>query len=201
MRKPTLAILLAGGLVAGPLVTPASAVTVEELFSLKANGLSDDILVALIETDGSVFRLAPDDVVILYRRGLSERVILAMIATARREAPIETDIQPVPIVQVPPTIVQPVQVVHASPTVEVEVPVAVPVAVPVYVPVDRHPRKPDTDNRRDSQVYWGYGGHLRPDAWGQPRQREPERPPARGSDKGDDKKDDKRGSDPPARRR
>ncbi len=155
MRHLTIATLLASGLLTGPFVAPATAVTVDELFSLKANGLSDDILVALIESDGSVFRLLPEDVVTLYRRGLSERVILAMIGTSRgRPQPAEIVI-PAPAQQ---TIVQPVQVVNSAP-VEVYVPVEVPVSV--FVPVV-NPPEPD---RRDKPVYWGFGGQLRPDAW------------------------------------
>ena len=188
MRQLALATLLVVGPLTGPLVTPASAVTVEELFSLKANGLSDDILVALIQSDGSVFELLPEDVVMLYRRGLSETVILAMIGTSRRahEAPAET----VTPIRAQETIVQPVQVMNHSSPVEVYVPVN------VYVPVDS--RRPDRSHQPDrSTTYWGFGGQLRPDAWGQPRQRESEknREPDR------DRKGDDRTPPPPARRR
>jgi hypothetical protein len=156
MRHLTIATLLAAGLLTGPFVAPATAVTIEELFSLKANGLSDDILVALIASDGSVFRLVPEDVVTLYRRGLSERVILAMIGTSRgRPQPPAEMVTPVPGQQ---TIVQPVQVVNSAP-VEVYVPVEVPVTV--FVPVINPPEL----EKRDKPVYWGFGGQLRPDAW------------------------------------
>lgn len=190
MRQLTLATLLVGGLLAGPLLTPASAVTVEELFSLKANGLSDDILVALIESDGSVFELLPEDVVTLYRRGLSERVILAMIGTSRRVHQTQAEAETVTPIRTQETVIQPVQVMNHSSPVEVYVPVN------VYVPVEsRRPDRPHQPER--STTYWGFGGQLRPDAWGQPRQREPEknREPDRG------RKDDDRNPTPPARRR
>ena len=194
MRQLTLATLLAGGLLAGPLLTPASAVTVEELFSLKANGLSDDILMALIESDGSVFELLPEDVVTLYRRGLSERVILTMIGTSRRVHQSQAEAETVTPIRTQETVVQPVQVMNHSSPVEVYVPVAVPVNV--YVPVES--RRPDRSHQPDrSTTFWGFGGQLRPDAWAQPRQREPEknREPDRG------RKDDDRNPAPPARRR
>jgi hypothetical protein len=174
MRHLALATLLAAGLMTGPLSRPAAAVTLEELFSLKANGLSDDILVALIETDGSMFQLLPEDVVELYRRGLSERVILAMIATARRQSPPQAQPSPgeIPVpAPVAQTLIQPVQVVNSAP-VEVYVPVAVPVSV--YVPVGRN-RSHDSDKPQGSSTYWGFGGQLRPDAWGQPRRQEPQK--------------------------
>jgi hypothetical protein len=166
MRHLTLAILLAGGLLAGPLVTPSAAVSVEDLFSLKANGLSDDILVALIETDGSVFQLLPEDVVALYRRGLSEKVILAMIGTSRRvpQPQTGTALTPTPLQQ---TVVQPVQVINSSP-VDVYVPVAVPVNV--FVPVNPHkPERPE----KPANSYWGFGGELRPGSWVPPQHPSP----------------------------
>jgi hypothetical protein len=162
MRHLIFVILLTCGLLGGPLLRQAGAVTVEELFGLKANGLSDDILVALIESDGSVFRLLPDDVVMLYRRGLSEKVILAMIATARRAPapPPEITVTPTPMQQ---TVIQPFQLVNNVP-VEVYAPVAVPVTT-VYAPVIPH--RLDRLDRVDRvpTSYWGFGGELRPDAW------------------------------------
>jgi hypothetical protein len=161
--------LLAACLLTSPLLGgTAGAVSVDELFNLKANGLSDDVLVALIEADGSVFHLSSDDVLALHKRGLGERVILAMLASARR-AVLVTDPQPAPE---PPVRIVPVAEAHAAPAVapiqqsivqhvevvrEDPVYVHVPIAIPVAVPV-RHekPVKP---------VYWGYGGDLRPGSW------------------------------------
>jgi hypothetical protein len=198
MRHLTLASLLACGLFAGPLAPPAGAVTVEELFSLKANGLSDDILVALIESDGSVFQLLPDDVVMLFRRGLSEKVILAMIGTMRRviQPPQqEMTVTPTPMQQ---TVIQPFQLVNSSP-VEVYVPVDVPVTVytPV-IPLNTH--RLDRFDRLDraTPVYWGFGGELRPGSWTPSVQRAPVRDtpsPDR------DRRPVDRDTPPPARRR
>ena len=64
--------------------TPASAVTIRDLLNLKNAGLSDDILIALMESDGSVFYLTADEVISLRRQGLSERVLLAMIETGKK---------------------------------------------------------------------------------------------------------------------
>jgi hypothetical protein len=51
-------VLLAALLVVGPATTPAHAVTVADLINLRANGVSDDILVGLIQTDGTRIRHA-----------------------------------------------------------------------------------------------------------------------------------------------
>ena len=130
MRHLTHASLLAGWLLMAPLSGQAAAVSVQDLLNLKANGLTDEILVALLETDGSRFDLTPEDVVALHRLGLGERVILAMIRSGRRapEVPVPGAPTPVPIQQ---TIVQHVEVHEAPDPVVVHVPVAVPVPVAV----------------------------------------------------------------------
>ena len=187
MRHLILASFLVCSLVTGPLASRASAVTVEELFNLKINGLSDEILVALLQSDGSVFQLLPEDVLMLYRRGLSEKVILAMIATSRRapQVPTETVVAPVPMQQ---TVIHPVQLINSSP-VEVNVPVAVPVSV--FVPVN--PRRIDRFDQPAHRPYWGFGGELRPDAWGQRDHRD--------GRVDSDRKPDYREPSPPAQRR
>jgi hypothetical protein len=78
------------------------------------------------------------------------------------------------------------------------------IAVPVYVPVPiqrAHRRGADRDrddgrgrdgdearrpSKPSSTEYWGYGGKLRPDAWGQP-QKDPKKDPEK-----DPKKDPKK---------
>lgn len=155
--------------------TPASAVTIRDLLNLKAAGLSDDILIALIETDGSIFRLSADDIISLHKQGLSERVILAMIDTARRALAAvpqfpepQSDLAVLPEEPTEPPVTVNVtqtneQIVEVPVPQVVEVPVAIPVAVPVVIrdkDRDRH-----HDGGRSQPVYWGYGGERRPDSW------------------------------------
>jgi hypothetical protein len=163
-------------LLAGPLsVRSAAAATIEDLLGLKAHGLGDDILVALIQTDGSEFHLTAADIIALRKDGLSETVIRAMIETARRAPAPDAAIMPAGADgQVPadavfeaPDPVAPVEVPAVEPVdtepAAVVVPVAVPVVVPVAVPAGyRH--KPDPP----SPVYWGWGGNRRPDSWQPP---------------------------------
>ena len=78
-----LRLLLPALVLLGPMQGRASAVTIQELLEFKGK-LSDDVLVALIESDGSVFHLSIGDVASLKEKGLSEKVILAMLKTATK---------------------------------------------------------------------------------------------------------------------
>jgi hypothetical protein len=179
MLRWSIAVLL----LAGPLsVRPAAAVSIEDLLGLKAHGLGDDILVALIQTDGSEFHLTAADIIALRQAGLSETVIRAMIETARRPAPaldaaaapLEADGQvpddvlldrsipaaPMPVAPMPVEVPAIDTVGTPAGSIVVPVPVPVPVAAPVAVPVKHRPRP-----EPPATVYWGWGGNLRPDAW------------------------------------
>jgi hypothetical protein len=82
MRHPIktwLASLLLVGITAGP----ALAVSIDDLVNLKSKGVSDAILIALIEADGTIFRLSAPDILNLKKRGLSDDVVLAMINSAK----------------------------------------------------------------------------------------------------------------------
>ncbi|HEX5217893.1 MAG TPA: hypothetical protein VFV98_20675 [Vicinamibacterales bacterium] len=97
--------MLAVLLVIGPAATLAYAVSIADLVNLRANGVSDEILIALIQNDGTVFKLSADDVLELKKRGLSDRVVLAMLLNGRRgqtNAPA-----PAPIPAPPPAAEEP----------------------------------------------------------------------------------------------
>jgi hypothetical protein len=180
-------------------VRPVQAITVQELIDYHGR-LSDDILVALIESDGSVFHLTAADVVALLDRGLSEKVVTAMLRTATlaraaaptatgprdaivTPAPIETpDAEPVQEFQetqetarstTAPVVVNVTQKVEQKVEPEVRT-VAVPVAVPVYVAV---PSRPAVTRAAPAPVYWGFGGQRRPDTWQErPTSKPPDKP-------------------------
>lgn len=67
--------------------TAALAVSTRDLVALAQAGLSDDVLVALIEADGTVFSLDAPRILELRQQGLSERVIMAMLRSGRQAAP------------------------------------------------------------------------------------------------------------------
>lgn len=156
----------------------ADALSVRDVIELTRAGLGDEILLALIEVDPSVFPIDAATLKQLKGSGVSERVILAMIRSARTPAP-----QPESVavaadqsVDAPPPAPAPQVVVidhHDEPQVQ-----EVPVAVPVYIPVavrSSHRTHDESDRRandshddrgkRSEPVYWGFGGKLRPDAW------------------------------------
>jgi len=189
--RQSLGCLLVASLALGPAAGFAQAVTIADLVKLKDAGLTDDILVALIESDGSKFTLTANDIIEIRRQGLSERVILAMLKTAVSKVPAQAPPRDIARPQVPSTdpraVVQtgeirtgevPVQepdlggeppvVINVTQKVEQRVETRevtrteyVPVAVPVAVPVQVR-RPPD---KPAAPIYWGYGGQRRPDTW------------------------------------
>lgn len=161
MRARSLIVALF--LLLGPAVSQAFAVSIRDLVELNRAGLSDAVLVALIETDGSRFTLSADDIRNLKDQGLSDAVIVAMIRTRTRGAggaggAGDSQTPDEPAVVVHQTVVQNVEV--QAPRHEYEQPVY----VPVYVAV---PAKP-VEVKKEEPVYWGWGGKRRPDAWKEP---------------------------------
>jgi hypothetical protein len=164
----------------------SDALTVRDVMELTRAGLGDEVLLALIEVDRSVFPIDAATVKALKEAGVSEIVILAMIRSARTSPapPLPPPDAPLGAREAEPAPPQVVVIEHRdAPQVR-----EVPVAVPVYVPVvqrshhreDRHhsrsdDRRADAAHSRDEHskddkksrepVYWGTAGTLRPDAW------------------------------------
>lgn len=146
----------------------AEAVSLRDLIDLAKQGMSDDLLIALVEAEKSVFHLTAADLKDLKSQGLSDRLLIHLLQTpALRPAPEPTL-----------TIIgaKPARPASAPPSTVVIVDRVEHVAVPVYVPVPvvRHDRDGDKDGRdkdkkEEKPVYWGYGGKLRPGSWKTPR--------------------------------
>jgi hypothetical protein len=64
---------------------PVAAVTPEDIVTLTKSGVSDDVILALVARDRTIFTLNPDDLVVLKRQGLSEAVLVAMLKSGREE--------------------------------------------------------------------------------------------------------------------
>jgi hypothetical protein len=181
MRKLLVISGLSAVLVLASPLAARAATTAAQLVALSRAGLSDDILIALIETDGSIFELTADDIMGLHNAGLSDAVIRAMQATqstARRTMPgppAPAEAPAPPVVYVTQTVTQHFDApTSPSPAIYTESPVYIPVAVPAYATVPRAVSHP-------APVYWGWGGQRRPDTWQEdPRatSREPESPRA-----------------------
>lgn len=85
----------------------ASAVTVRDIIELAKAGLSDDILIALIDADRTIISLDKDEILALKKARVSEAVILKMLrtrsefdvpsATPDAEAPAEVVVPQPPV--------------------------------------------------------------------------------------------------------
>ena len=64
---------------------PASAVTVDQVVALAHAGVTDAVILALIDRDKTIFAIEPEQLVTLQRGGLSDAVILAMLRSGREE--------------------------------------------------------------------------------------------------------------------
>jgi hypothetical protein len=62
----------------------ASAITVQDVVSMSRAGVSDEVIIALIEQDPTVFSVKPAQVIELKRDGVSERVVLALLRSGRQ---------------------------------------------------------------------------------------------------------------------
>jgi hypothetical protein len=162
----------------------AEAVTLRDVIELSKAGLSDPVLLALIEVDRGIFPIDTATMKQLKQAGVSEAVIVAMIRSGR--TPPAQDPDPA---QAPPPRPEPQVVVIDHRDAPAPVAVPYPVAVPVYVPM-RARRFPGDDTIvatfptdagivrarlpvppncvKAEPVYWGFGGKLRPDSWPQP---------------------------------
>jgi hypothetical protein len=63
----------------------AKAASVEEVVRLSKSGVSDDVILALIDRDKTIFTIAPDDLLTLKSEGVSETVVVAMLKSGREE--------------------------------------------------------------------------------------------------------------------
>jgi hypothetical protein len=84
---------------------PAAAVTPHEIVEMKKVGVSDTVLLAVIDRDQTIFTLDAKDLADLQREGISERVLLAMLRSGREPrpdaAPATTSAAPVAAPAVP----------------------------------------------------------------------------------------------------
>jgi hypothetical protein len=86
MRAIVRKLVLTGLILIGALApSVASAVTLDEIVGLARAGVTDAIILALIDRDKTVFTIEPERIVKLQRDGLSEAVILALLKSGREE--------------------------------------------------------------------------------------------------------------------
>jgi hypothetical protein len=188
LRRTAFALLAVFALAAGR----AEAVTIRDVIELTKAGLSDQVLLALIEVDRSVFAIDAATVKQLKDAGVSDPVIVALIKSGRTPRAPEPQpvLEPAPTYD-PPARPEPEVIVidHHDAPAQAPVVVPYPVAVPVYVtaPSRRSSREDSVTTTvqtdvglvrarvpvpancvKAEPVYWGFGGKLRPDSWQPP---------------------------------
>jgi len=138
-------LLIAVAILTAVSAARADALTVRDVVELSKAGVSDQILLALIDVDHRVYTLDAAAVKELKQSGVSDAVVLAMIHAGRTPEPTPAAAVDDAAVEQPSETGAPApqpQVVvidhHDTPEVR-EVPVPVAVAVPVAVPIDHHP--------------------------------------------------------------
>ena len=151
----------------------ADAVTVRDVIELSKAGLSESVLLALIDVEHSVFSIDTSTLKQLKSAGVSDAVIVAMIRSGREPRVEET--MP-PVVQEPaPAPQEPAPPAEAMAPPPPPYPVAFPVPVYVAVPIApahvarhadlQHPVQPlavVAPNCQAAQVpNWGFGGTIR----------------------------------------
>jgi hypothetical protein len=82
MRLPILFVIV---LLVWLVPASASAVTVDQIVALSKAGVSEPIILALIDRDKTVFTIDSDQLIALRRNGVSENVVLAMLKSGRQE--------------------------------------------------------------------------------------------------------------------
>jgi hypothetical protein len=131
----------------GCVPTRASAVTIDEIVALSKSGVSEQVILAVIDRDQTLFTLSPALIMKLQRDGLSDKILLALIKSGHPNAPLASASSPgLPPAAMPPpaavTVVghdpEPPNTAAAdftatSPPMAVPAPIFVP--VPVLVPV------------------------------------------------------------------
>ena len=145
----------------------AQTITTRDVVELSKAGLSEEVLLALIEVHRPVFPVDTATLKALKEAGVAPNVIIAMIKSGRHSeqpasAPLPEDpgrLHEIQAAAPPQVVVVEREHQHEQPRIrEVAVP------VPIYVPVPsrRHDRPAP---KPVEPVYWGFGGKLRPDAW------------------------------------
>ena len=83
-------LLLSVTLLVALVPATAGAVSVNDIVALSKAGVSEQVIVALIEQDQTNFRLDSDQLLALKSEGVSDAVLIAMMRSGRQEAAVPT---------------------------------------------------------------------------------------------------------------
>ena len=189
-------------LLAGP-ATRAEALTIRDVIELTKAGISDEVLLALIDVDGGVYANDAATLKRLKEAGVSERVMVALVRSGRERRLPEPPPPAASRRGGRPTSGRRDRASRAPPTrgsascrpgarvcAGVPGPPAIGTATRFITRVRSRARTCHSSpasqrcarSRRElPPTYWGFGGKLRPDAWGQrpADEAKPSDPPAR----------------------
>ena len=84
-KRSTLIVLLL--LLAQLIPSTASAITIQDIITLSKAGVSESVLLALVDRDKSVFAIEADELMMLKGAGVSEAVVIAMLKSGREPEP------------------------------------------------------------------------------------------------------------------
>lgn len=79
------ATVLTGALLATLVPVATSAVTVDQIVALSKAGISEPVILALIDRDKTIFSIEPEQLITLKRQGVTEAVVIAMLKSGREE--------------------------------------------------------------------------------------------------------------------
>ncbi len=143
----------------------AGAVTVRDIIELTKAGLPDEVLVAVIDADRTIFTLDKDQILELKRAGVSKQVLIKMLRTRREfeTASAPEDVTPTTESRIPQPEVVVIGAQPAPPPVTVVVPQYFYVPYAIWgTPTPRHPRTPPAPFLDPS--YRGFGRFIN-DGW------------------------------------
>jgi hypothetical protein len=83
VRAILVSVLCVGAALAVP--ARASAATVDQIIALSKAGVSEPVILALIDRDKTIFPIEPEQLPMLKQQGLSDAIIMAMLKSGRDE--------------------------------------------------------------------------------------------------------------------
>jgi len=116
-------------------------VTLDEIVALSKSGISEPVILAVIDRDQTLFSLSPALLMKLQREGLSDTILLALLKSGRpKEPPVPANpVVPPVVAEPPPPAVTAVghgsELPKTTPSDFTAAPGPVVVPTPVYVPV------------------------------------------------------------------
>jgi len=92
-------------LVLALLPTVASALTLQEVVTLSKAGVSEEVLMAIIDRDKTIYAIDANQLIALKQDGVSEKIVIALLKSGRQEPPPTQTVDVTSYVPTGPTLV------------------------------------------------------------------------------------------------